>query len=376
MKKLLGIKEGNVRIIDVIQELARIEPWFIKRFGIDTLDIGSVYLNKDEDWYDLNVNGIEAQFPGWFQPRHNPDDSYDILHEDGTILGAMTKGAVVFDQTYIPFYDRYPDNFTEILKAAGKLMWVRCPIPPHTNAGEKGYWRKLRENALQLRKDTNKAIVYSFGGSIFQGPHAFRGMDKFLMDVVRGSSKAKELIKLMTDFYLANLPAICKRLGDVIDIITFFDDLGENKGPMVNPKLYRKYFKPFHEEMFNYVKKHSSMKIFFHSCGGIYSLIPDLIESGIDILNPVQINAKDMDPKRLKEEFGDDITFWGGGADTRFILNLKSPEEVKKHVMELLEIFAQGGGYIWNTVHNILADVPPQNILAMFEAIEIFNSKK
>jgi uroporphyrinogen decarboxylase len=144
---------------------------------------------------------------------------------------------------------------------------------------------------------------------------------------------------------------------------------------MINPKLYRKYFKPFHEEMFTYVKKHSSMKIFFHSCGGIYPLIPDLIESGIDILNPVQINVKGMEPKRLKKNFGEDITFWGGGADTRNIINLKSPEEVKKHVFELLKIFTPGGGYVWNTVHNILADVPPHNILAMFEAINQFNNE-
>ena len=115
------------------------------------------------------------------------------------------------------------------------------------------------------------------------------------------------------------------------------------------------------------------MKIFYHSCGSIVPLLPDLIDTGIDILNPVQINARDMDPKFLKENFGDDITFWGGGADTRNVINRKSSEEVKKHVLELLEIFFPGGGYIWNTVHNILPDVPPQNIVAMFEAIEEFN---
>ena len=143
----------------------------------------------------------------------------------------------------------------------------------------------------------------------------------------------------------------------------------------MNPKLYRKIFKPRLAELCSYIKKQSNMKIFFHSCGSIKPLIPDFIEVGVDILNPVQINVKNMDPKELKEEFGADITFWGGGADTRNVINRKSPEEVKKHVLELLEIFAPGGGYVWNTVHNILPDVPPQNIIAMFEAIEEFNNQ-
>jgi uroporphyrinogen decarboxylase len=117
------------------------------------------------------------------------------------------------------------------------------------------------------------------------------------------------------------------------------------------------------------------MKIMFHSCGSISAILPDLIETGIDILNPVQINARDMEPIFLKDTFGEDITFWGGGADTRNVINRKSPEEVKNHVIELLEIFSPGGGYVWNTVHNILPDVPPENIVAMFEAVDEYNNR-
>jgi len=112
LKKYLGINEGNVRIYDLTQQLARVEDWFIDRFGIDVIDLGSAYLTEDKDWYNVEVNGIEAQFPTYFQPRHNPDDSFDVLYSDGTILGTMSKATLYIDQTYYPFAEGYPENLT------------------------------------------------------------------------------------------------------------------------------------------------------------------------------------------------------------------------------------------------------------------------
>jgi uroporphyrinogen decarboxylase len=378
LKKYLGIKEGNVRIYDVIQQLAQVEDWFIERYGIDALDIGSEYLTDDKDWYDVEMHGIKAQFPVFFQPRHNPDNSFELILSDGTIISRMSKDSLVMDQTYYPWVEGYPENITfqSYIEALNKNMWTKCVTPPLSNMGEKRFWRTLREKSIQLREKTKKIIVLNLGASIFQAPHVLRRMDKFLMDTVRNPEKVDKIVNLQIEFYINAVKVLCKYLGDVIDIITFGDDLGENNGPMISLKTYRKFFKRGHQEVCDYIKKHSSMKIFFHSCGSIVKLLPDLIECGIDILNPVQISARDMDPKYLKENFGDDITFWGGGADTRHILNRKSPEEVKKHVKELLEIFAPGGGYIWNTVHNILPDVPPENIVAALEAVEEYNIGK
>jgi uroporphyrinogen decarboxylase len=141
----------------------------------------------------------------------------------------------------------------------------------------------------------------------------------------------------------------------------------------MSPRTYRKLFKPRHTILCDYVKKNSQMHTFLHSCGSIYKLLPDLIEAGYDIINPVQTNSRDMEPERLKQEFGNDITFWGGGCDTREVLNRAQPAEVKEHVKRRLEVFAPGGGFVFNTVHNILPDVPAENIVAMFEAIDEFN---
>ena len=141
----------------------------------------------------------------------------------------------------------------------------------------------------------------------------------------------------------------------------------------MSPKTYRQLFKPRHTMLCGYVHQHSRMKTFLHSCGSIYSIMPDLIEAGYDVINPVQTTCRDMEPERLKKEFGRDICFWGGGCDTRAVINRGTPAEVKEHVKRRLEILAPGGGFVFNTVHNILPEVPPRNIEAMFEAVAEFN---
>jgi uroporphyrinogen decarboxylase len=162
-------------------------------------------------------------------------------------------------------------------------------------------------------------------------------------------------------------------VGDVVDIVRLGDDLGMDRGPFMSPATYRRLFKPRHKILCDYIRAHSSMRIFLHSCGGIAPLIPDLIEAGFQILNPVQTNCQGMNPRHLKQEFGRHVTFWGGGCDTRHVLNRRSPGEVKRHVLERLEVFAPGGGFVFNTVHNILPEVPPENIVAMFEALAEYN---
>jgi len=138
----------------------------------------------------------------------------------------------------------------------------------------------------------------------------------------------------------------------------------------MSPAIYRKIFKPRHKLLTGYVKKHSQMHTFLHSCGSIYRLLPDLIEAGYEIINPVQTNSRDMQPERLKREFGKELTFWGGGVDTRQILNRGTPDQVKDDVHRNIETLSPGGGFVFNPIHNILPDVPPKNIVAMYAAID------
>jgi len=162
-------------------------------------------------------------------------------------------------------------------------------------------------------------------------------------------------------------------LGDLVDVVQEGDDYGGQQGLLISPRIWRDVFKPRLHQLFSHIKRCAPhVFIFFHSCGSIYEIIPDLIEVGVDILNPVQVAAANMDTKRLKREFGDCLTFWGGGVDTQKILPRGTPEQVREEVKRRIEDLAPGGGFVFATVHNIQADVPPENILAMWEAVQEF----
>jgi uroporphyrinogen decarboxylase len=165
---------------------------------------------------------------------------------------------------------------------------------------------------------------------------------------------------------------ICDSVGDIVDIIKFGDDLGTNTGPFMPRETYDEFFGPRHKMMCDYVKAHSSAHTMLHVCGGIYELIPGLIDAGFEIINPVQVNAVNMEPERLKKEFGRDLTFWGGGINTQSVLNQGTPQQIRDHVRHNIEVFNKEGGYVFNTVHNILPDVSPENIMAMFGAVDEF----
>jgi uroporphyrinogen decarboxylase len=145
------------------------------------------------------------------------------------------------------------------------------------------------------------------------------------------------------------------------------DDLGGQNAPLMSPRTYRSLIQPRHKRLFSFIKEQSPVKVFYHTCGAVKPLIPDLIEAGIDILNPVQISAAGMDLAELKREFGPDLVFWGGGVDTQHLLGTGTPEEIRAHVRQNIELLAPGGGFVFAAVHDIQANVPPENIMAMWE---------
>lgn len=161
-------------------------------------------------------------------------------------------------------------------------------------------------------------------------------------------------------------------VGDDIDIILFGDDLGMQSGPQISPEMYREYFKPRHQRMWSRARELANVKVMLHCCGGVRELLPDLIDAGLDVINPVQITARGMETAQLKKDFGREIVFWGGGCDTQQILPNGTPEEVYAHVKQQLEILSPGGGFVFQQVHNILPEVPVENIIAMFSSVKDF----
>jgi uroporphyrinogen decarboxylase len=367
----LGFTDQRNWVYDVVQQVTQPAMEVLDHFRIDTIDLGRTFNPLESDWVDYILpNGGIAQQPAWFQPQKQEDES-SVVYKDGEVIARMPSGAFSYDQTVFPFLDGYPEIYGKNMDAdMGRVLWSALAHSPWDHASEPDYWDQLRANALSLRAQTDRVIVLSAGCNLFEWGTFMRRIDNFLMDLVSAPEEVERFLDALMERHLVSLEKICRAVGDVVDIIRLGDDLGMNNGPFMRPMTYQKLFKPRHTILCDYIKANSRMHTFLHSCGSIYQLIPDLIEAGFEILNPVQTNARDMEPERLKREFGKDVTFWGGGADTRFVLNHGTPEEVKTHVRKNVEILAPGGGFIFNTIHNILPDVPPQNVAAMFEALD------
>lgn len=374
LKKELGIESGHTRVYDVVQQVVTPEEEILEAFGIDVVDLGRAFNTKDKDWYNYTLaDGSTAQYPVWFKPKELGDGSYEAYHKDGTKIAMMPKGATFFDQTVFPYIDGYPSNYKKLPKDMDKVLWSHFVHSPWDHSSDDGFWETLRKNTIELRKNTDRAIMVVCGCNLLEWGTFLRRIDNFLMDCYVDQDNVEKLLDHLLEIHLETLEKVCNAVGDVADILRFGDDLGMDSGPLIGPDVYRKLFKPRHKQLCDYVHKNSQMKTFLHSCGSIYSLIPDLIDAGYDVLNPVQTTANGMEPKILKKEFGKDITFWGGGCNTRSILNRGTPEEVRENVLRNLENFAPGGGFVFNQEHNIMPDVPAKNLIAMYNAIKEFN---
>jgi uroporphyrinogen decarboxylase len=194
-------------------------------------------------------------------------------------------------------------------------------------------------------------------------------MDNYLTQLATEPDLIHRFLDRSVDIYRRNLGLYLEAVGPYIDIILFSDDYGMQTGPQISPEMFREFFKHRHEQLWGYAKELAPVKVLLHCCGSIVDLLPDMIDAGLDAVNPVQTNTRDMEPARLKAEFGDRLVLWGGGCDTRRVLPHGTPEEIREHVFRNLDILAPGGGFVFQQVHNIQADVPPENIVAMFDAI-------
>ncbi len=371
VKEHLGINGEPTKVYDVVQQLAEPSEAIIDRFDVAALDIGRTFTTDPDDWYDITLaDGSTAQYPAWFTPKLSEDGAWHAANKNGLEIARMPEGATFFDQTHFPYIDGYPDNYAKLGDAMDTVLWSAFVHSPWDKAVEKDFWQKLRTRALELREQTDKALVIVAGCNLFEWGTFLRRMDNFLMDIYLEPDQVERLLDALLEVHLETLGHVCEAVGDVADIIRFGDDLGMDSGPFMAPELYRKLFYPRHKQLCEYVHSNSQMHTYLHSCGSISTVLPHLIDAGFEVINPVQTNVQHMDPAFLKKEFGKDVTFWGGGADTRYVLNRKSPEEVSEHVKQQVDILGKDGGFVFAAIHNIMPDVPPENVVAMFDTVK------
>jgi len=362
LREYLGLPPRPVRVYDVVQQLAVVDGDVLDRFGVDTIELGRGFAQDDESWLPWTLpDGTACFVPAW-TPIERDDGRWVIRSESGRVLAHMPDGALYFEQTYFPFLEG--DDLDAISDMLGESMWTAIASPPGpVDSGQ------LREGAELLRATTDRAIIGLFGGNLFEvGQFLYRN-DVFMMLLAGEPAHAHKFLDRLMEIHLKNLERFLKAVGEHIDIILFGDDLGMQTGPMMSPQMYCEFFKPRHKLLWSRAKELADVKIMLHCCGGVRELLPHLIEAGVDAINPVQISCAGMDAAELKAEFGRDITFWGGGCDTRQVLPNGTPDQVAEHTRHQVEILRPDGGFVFQQVHNILANVPVANIAAMFDAV-------
>jgi len=380
LRQALGLDSPGtpVKVTETFQMLGEIELDLVEALGIDVLPLktlDSFFGFKLEGWKEWTMfDGTPVLVPEGFNTI--PETSGEILMYPGgdktaPASGHMPKGGYFFDAIIRqqPIDDdnlNVEDNLEEFGPISDQNL------------------EYLKLEAERLYTTADKALLGSFGGTGFgdialvpavqlKHPKGIRDIEEWYGSTSLRRDYIYEIFQRQCEIALENLVRLHAAVGDRISVIFVCGtDFGTQNGPFISPNAYRDLYHPVYKQVNDWIHKNTSWKTFKHSCGSISALIPDLIESGFDILNPVQCSATNMDPAYLKETFGDRVTFWGGGVDTQRTLPFGTPDEVRAEVRERLKIFGKGGGFVFNPIHNVQARTPIENLLAMYETVRDF----
>ncbi len=333
----LGI-EDEITILDPVQQLAVPCEELLERFGVD-------------------IRYVCAHGPDSFKGSIEPNERdgklwHDLTDEFGVVWSMPDAQQLYMDISHHPLAD------------AGIRDLADYPFPL---GGDPTRFTAVRQKALELRSETPYAISTGIGGVVYEICWYMRGLERWFTDMMDNPAFCEALLDRILAFWIDYYTCFMAEIGDLVDVVMIGDDLGGQSGPLFSPEFYRKIVKPRQKKLVRHIKSLTEAKIWYHTCGSVAEYVPDLLDNGIDILNPVQTSADRMDPAELKANYGDRLTFWGGAIDTQHVLPFASPGEIREHVRRNLEIFKPNAGYVFNNVHNIQAGVPPENVVALFD---------
>jgi hypothetical protein len=364
-----------VKVTEPYQMLGEIKPDLMEALGVDVVGLGmpkNMFGFRNERWKPWTTfDGTPVLVPEGFNT--DPDANGDILmypEGDRSVppSGRMPKGGFYFDSIVrqSPIDDsrlNVEDNLEEFSPVSDQDLEF------------------LRREAERLHTETDKAILANFGGTAFgdialvpapwlKHPKGIRDVEEWYISTLARRDYVYKVFERQCEIALSNLERIFEVVGNrATAVFVTGTDFGQQTGPFISPRTYRDLFKPFHKEVNGWIHRHTPWKTFIHSCGSVRALIPDFVDAGFDILNPVQCSAAGMNPFELKSEFGDRVTFWGGGVDTQRTLPFGTAEEVRKEVCDRLKTFGRGGGFVFNTTHNVQSGTPAENVMALYDTI-------
>ena len=376
LRRALGLPDKPVKVDEPYQILGQVDDDLRRALGIDTVGLVSPTtlfgFRNDVGWKPWRLqDGTEVLISKQFE--YTIDENGDTLvypKGDRTAApsGRLPRGGYYFDaivrQQPLDEDNVDPREYAEQFGVLGDadLEW---------------YSRQ----AEQLHRDTDYAVVSSLSpgalGDIAMVPAAEMVKPKGPRDpaiwyefLATHTEYVREVFAIQTEIGLKNLELFRQAVGDRIEVLVVSGtDFGTQRGLFLSPDMFRDLWKPFYRRLNDWVHQNTDWKTFFHTCGSVRPLVDEFIDAGVDILNPVQCSAEGMDPQRLKDDFGDRVTFWGGGVDTQHVLPFGTPDEVRRQVAERVRIFSPGGRFVFNTIHNIQQGVPVENVLAMFDQL-------
>ncbi len=374
LRKYYGLADKPVRIVDPFQMLGEVDEELQERMGVDL-----VPLFGRKNMFGIDESEVHEQVTPWGQKvliakgiDMTPDAEGDVyIYPEGD--RSVSPSAVMPEGCYfINAIERQQPIDEALLSYQDNLEEYAL-----LNESDLAYWKQAAGKAAA----TGKAVVAGFGGTALgdvafipamglKYPKGIRSVAEWYMSTLIRPDFVHALFEHQTDLAIRNYEMLWNTVGDQVDVVfTCGTDFGTQDSQFCSEEVFRELWLPYYKRLNDWIHTHTTWKIFKHSCGAVLPLIPAMIDSGFDILNPVQINAKDMDSKVLKEQFGDQLVFWGGGIDTQRVLAFGTKEEVRRQVMEQCEILGKDGGFVFNTVHNIQANVPVENVITMIETL-------
>jgi hypothetical protein len=377
LRQALGLdKPGTpVKVVEPYQMLGEVKMDLVEALAVDILPLmrqQTYFGYKTENWKPWTFfDGTPVLVPGAFNTELEANG--DILQypegdRSAPPSGRMPHGGYYFDAIIRqPLIDESRLNVEDNLEEFGSisdedLNYFQC-------------------EAARLYEETDKAILANFSGTNFGNiamvpgvslkyPKGIRDVEEWYISLSARPDYIRKVFARQCEIGLANLGKIYEAVGDrVTAVVASSTDFGQQRGVFISPKMYRELFQPFHQRVNDWIHRNTPWKTFVHSCGSVRALLEDFVAAGFDILNPVQCSAAQMDAAELKKNYGDRFSFWGGGVDTQRTLPFGTPDEVRKEVRERIRIFGQGGGFVFNTIHNVQAGTPVENVLAMYETL-------
>ena len=342
LRDYLGLPQIEPTMVDVVQQLAQVDDDVMYRLGVDVKNVAP----RSSASYKIEIKEMKG-------------GNYTYFYDEYGIGWRMPKvGGLYYDMFDHPLSGDIGESDVD-----------RYVLPDPTDPAR---FAGLREAAERVIEEEKRALVVgNLSAGVFEMYLWTRGFMEGYADFIGRPALSQKIMRRFMDMQMAYWEKMFDVLGDMIDVVQLADDFAGQNDMLISPSSYRRYLKPLHKELFDFIRSRSGAKIFLHSCGSIRKVIPDLVEIGLDIINPVQVSAASMDPAELKHEYGKDLTFWGGGVDTQRAFDENhTPEEVREDVKRRITDLMPGGGFVFATVHNIQHNVPPENIMAMWETLQ------